>query len=191
MNRFVLRAQRARALADRLPHAREALLLFANVSEHQALGAGGEAFRALAPQAPDAWLERIEAEMRPVVGPPPDRGDNECPACGELPQLGILRQQGDGDALHLACSVCRSEWPFPRTNCPACGDAEHLEFYRSEHLAHLQTLVCTGCKTYLHIVDLKKELGCVPEADEIAAQALDAWALEQGYQKLTPNLVGV
>lgn len=188
MNRYLLRAQRARALAGRVPHAAEALLLFAQVSERQALGAAD--YRDLAPQAPDTWEERIRAERHPPQAPP-SRADNECPRCGELPQLGILRQQGDGDALNLACSVCRTEWPFPRTTCPACGDTEHLEFYRSEQLPHLQTLVCTACKTYLHILEPNKELACIPEADEIAAQALDAWALEQGYQKLTPNLAGV
>ena len=183
-----MRAQRARALADRLPHAAEALLLFAQVSERQALGAAE--YQDLAPHAPEGWQQRVRAELHPPPAPP-DRADNECPQCGELPQLGVLRPQGDGDALSLACSVCRTEWTFPRTTCPACGDSEHLEFYRSQHLPHLQTLVCAACKTYLHILEPNKDLGCIPEADEIAAQAMDAWALDQGYEKLTPNLVGV
>jgi len=177
-------------LATRVPYAKEALLLFAEVSERQALGAPREAYRPLAPQAPEAWLDRITAEITPAAAPS-DRGDNECPACGEAPQLGVLRPQGDGSALYLACSVCRTEWIFPRTTCPACGDTEHMEFYRAPDFPHIQTQVCTACKTYLHLVEPGKDLAAIPEADEIAAQALDAWALEQGYQKITPNLAGV
>ena len=58
-------------------------------------------------------------------------------------------------------------------------------------MAHLQTQVCDTCQRYLNQVDLSKELQAVPDVDEIAALPLDVWALERGYQKLHPNLVGI
>lgn len=58
-------------------------------------------------------------------------------------------------------------------------------------MAHLQTQTCDTCQRYLHHIDLSKELAAVPDVDEIAALPLDVWALERGFQKLHPNLVGI
>lgn len=119
--------------------------------------------------------------------------DNRCPYCGHPPQVGVLRPEGDGAALTLVCSLCLSEWPFPRSQCAACGerDEKQLAYYSPEQMAHLQTQTCDTCRRYLHHVDLSKELTAVPDVDEVAALPLDVWALERGFQKLHPNLVGI
>ncbi len=119
--------------------------------------------------------------------------DNRCPHCGHPPQVGVLRPEGDGAALTLVCSLCLSEWPFPRSQCAACGerDEKQLAYYSPEQMAHLQTQTCDTCQRYLHHVDLSKELNAVPDVDEVAALPLDVWALERGFQKLHPNLVGI
>ena len=119
--------------------------------------------------------------------------DNRCPHCGHPPQVGVLRPEADGSALTLVCSLCLSEWSFPRSQCAACGERDEKQFayYSPEQMAHLQTQVCDTCRRYLHHVDLAKELQAVPDVDEIAALPLDVWALERGYQKLHPNLVGI
>lgn len=119
--------------------------------------------------------------------------DNRCPHCGHPPQVGVLRPEGDGAALTLACSLCLSEWSFPRGQCAACGEQgrEKIAYYSPEQMAHLQTQVCDSCQRYLHHVDLSKEIQAVADVDEVAALPLDVWALERGYQKLQPNLVGI
>jgi len=119
--------------------------------------------------------------------------DNRCPHCGHPPQVGVLRPEGDGAALALVCSLCLSEWTFPRSQCAACGerDEKKLAYYSPEQMAYLQTQVCDTCQRYLHHVDLSKEIGAVPDVDEVAALPLDVWALERGFQKLHPNLVGI
>ena len=119
--------------------------------------------------------------------------DNLCPHCGHPPQVGVLRPKGDGAALTLTCSLCLSEWPFPRSQCTACGeqDEKKIAYYSPEQIAHLQTQVCDTCQRYLHHVDLAKDIQAVPDVDEIAALPLDVWALERGYRKQQPNLVGI
>lgn len=119
--------------------------------------------------------------------------DNRCSHCGHPPQVGVLRPEGDAAALTLACSLCLSEWRFPRGQCAACGerDEKQLAYYSPDQMAHLQTQVCDTCQHYLHHVDLSKDLQAVPDVDEVAALPLDVWALERGYQKLHPNLVGI
>lgn len=192
LSRFLSRAVRATLLAERYPAAAESLRFFAEVSRLQALGAGPAAFLQLLPHAPEDWLGRVLAETQPHSLPPdPLRKQNECPRCAAPPQLGVLRPQGDGAALYLACAICRHEWTFPRTICPNCGEADHLAFASSPGFPALLTQTCEHCKTYLHLIDMSKDLQAIPEADEIAAQPMDVWALEQGFTKMTMNLAGI
>lgn len=173
--RFWKRAARARLLADRYPASREALVYFAAVSEFQA--GSGDMPQPPAPLAPE-YLDRILRETAPQ------------PSCEHVPQLGVLRPQGDGKALSLACALCRHEWSFPRTKCPACG-SDKITFGSAEAFPAVRTQLCETCKTYFHILDLAADPEIIPEADEIAAQPLDVWALDQGYTKIFPNLVGL
>jgi hypothetical protein len=106
------------------------------------------------------------------------------------PQCGILRTQGDGVALTLLHPLTLEEQPWPRAACPACQQ-ESLEFHGSSTYEHVKVQVCTACRGYLHLIDLSIDPLAVPEADEIAALPLDCWAMEQGYAKLHPNLVGI
>ncbi|MGH7554231.1 MAG: formate dehydrogenase accessory protein FdhE, partial [Longimicrobiales bacterium] len=114
---------------------------------------------------------------------------NRCPECGEPPQCGCLRPEGHGSAFFLVCSLCATEWPFPRAQCPACG--EPAVFYSNERMEHVQIQVCDSCARYFHVIHLGKDPEAVPLVDEVAALAMDVWAAEQGLQKIHPNLVGV
>lgn len=115
--------------------------------------------------------------------------DNRCPNCGEPPQCGCLRPEAHGTKFFLVCSLCATEWLFPRTECPSCG--EPVIFYSAEHMDHVQTQVCDSCGHYLHIIHVGKDPAAVPLVDEVAALAMDVWALERGLRKIHPNLVGV
>ena len=117
----------------------------------------------------------------------------KCPRCGHPPQVGCLRLQGDGVALALSCSLCLSEWSFPRGRCAGCNetDSKKLSYYGAEQLESLQVHACDSCRRYIHVVDLSKDREAVPEVDELAALALGVWAAEQGYRKLRPNLLGI
>jgi hypothetical protein len=114
---------------------------------------------------------------------------NRCPECGEPPQCGCLRPEGHGTAFFLVCSLCAAEWSFPRAQCPACG--EQAVFFASERMDHVQTQVCERCSCYFHVIHLGKDPAAVPLVDEVAALAMDVWAVERGLRKVHPNLVGV
>ncbi|MBM3788128.1 MAG: formate dehydrogenase accessory protein FdhE [Acidobacteria bacterium] len=118
---------------------------------------------------------------------------NECPHCGHAPQLGVLRPAGNGEALMLACSLCRREWPYRRISCPQCGESDHdkLTFYTTPKYEGVQVQTCSTCSAYIYLFQPEKEPALVPEVDELSLLALDVWALELGYQKVWPNLAGV
>jgi len=214
------RAVRARQLAAARPEAREALLFYAALIEFD--GAWDELRELVREKGPSMLAdaaERLDAtEVKAAVdrylrgedreGPgsffarlllrrerPRARGapSNLCPRCGETPQAGSLRPEGDGVAFALVCSLCTNEWQFPRGQCPVCGetDREKVAWYEAEGLPHVQTQVCESCRHYLHVIHVGRDPEAVPEADEIAAIAMDVWAGEQGYRKVQPNLIGI
>jgi FdhE protein len=135
-----------------------------------------------------------------------------CPQCGGPPQLSWLAPSGDklvSGPRSLLCSRCGRSWKASRSACPACGESEEekLLVYAEElHGAvsgngghtngsqpvfpHLRIAACSTCSTYLIEVDMARDARAVPEVDELAALPLDLHASDQGFQKVTPNLMG-
>ena len=116
-----------------------------------------------------------------------------CPLCSRRPQVGVLRQLGDGAKRSLICSLCATEWEYRRIVCPACGeeDVNKLPVYVAEELGHVRVEACDTCRHYIKTIDLTKDGRAVPVVDELAAIPLSLWASENGYTKVIPNLLGL
>jgi FdhE protein len=116
-----------------------------------------------------------------------------CPLCSGRPQVGVLRQVGDGAKRSLICSLCATEWEYRRIVCPACDEesVEKLPVYVAEELAHVRVEACDTCRHYIKTIDLTKNGHAVPVVDELAAIPLSLWAAERGYAKVSTNLLGV
>lgn len=132
--------------------------------------------------------ENLQSQM------PPDRNYSKsiCPACGGLPQLAVLRPEGEGASRYLLCSFCLREWLFRRIVCPFCGeeDKEKLPRYSAEQCDYVHVEACDSCLHYLKAVDMNVDGHAVPLIDEAALAVLDVWAADHGYKKVVPNLIG-
>lgn len=117
----------------------------------------------------------------------------DCPFCGEKPQLGVLRGEGDGAKRSLICSLCCTEWDFRRLLCPGCGEEspDKLPVYTAEEVPYIRIEACDTCHTYIKAVDLSRNGLAVPLVDELATVSLNLWAEEHGYTKLQLNLLGM
>jgi FdhE protein len=115
-----------------------------------------------------------------------------CPVCGARPQVAVLRPEGDGGKRFLVCSFCATEWEFRRILCPMCGEQDHkkLPRYSVEDMPYVRVEACDTCKYYLKSVDMTVDGLAVPLVDEVATAALDVWAMERGFNKISPNLTG-
>lgn len=115
-----------------------------------------------------------------------------CPTCAGLPQMAVLKPEGEGASRSLLCSFCLCEWPFRRVICPWCGeeDKERLPRYSSEEWNYVHVEACETCKHYLKAVDLSVNGLAIPLVDEAALAVPDVWATERGYVKIIPNLIG-
>ena len=99
---------------------------------------------------------------------------------------------GGGRAV-APCATCLTVWPFRRVLCAHCGeeDERKLGYFQSPAYDHLRIDACDTCRRYLKTVDLTRLGLAVPLVDEVAGAPLDAWAREQGYEKIELNLVGL
>lgn len=126
--------------------------------------------------------------------PPADWTENFCYACGALPQVAVIRDLPDAVGIRtLSCSMCATEWRFPRLTCPHCGEtaADQLPVHTAESIAHVRVDACGTCSRYIKTVDLRKEGNAVPLVDELAAIELDIWARAEGLTKLRTNVLGL
>lgn len=117
-----------------------------------------------------------------------------CPVCDSPPQVGVLRD--DPGALGrrlLVCTLCATEWPFPRLTCAHCGsvDADGLHVHQVESVPHVRIEACDSCAGYLKAVDLRKLGGAEPVVDDLATPELDLWASDRGLVKIQANLLGL
>ena len=123
-------------------------------------------------------------------------GENRCPVCAGKPQVSCLvmrESSADGGGRDLICSTCLSAWPFRRVVCAHCGEERpfKLAYFQASQYEHVRVEACDSCGHYIKGVDLTRFGLAVPLVDEVAAAPLDLWALEQGYQKIELNLVGL
>jgi FdhE protein len=121
-----------------------------------------------------------------------DSSASVCPVCGARPQVAVLRPEGDGGKRFLVCSFCSTEWEFRRILCSVCGEQDHkkLPRYSAEDMSPVRVEACDTCKYYLKSVDMTVDGLAVPLVDEVATAALDVWAMDQGFHKISPNLMG-
>lgn len=151
---------------------------------------------------PEAFFARVL--LTPVAAVRPERlrapalapGRATCPRCGHPPQVGVVVPEGHGTSILHACSLCLQSFRGSRTRCAACGldDEAKIAFFTSEKPAGggraWQAMACEGCRGYIHLVEVDQP-DVVPDVDELAGVAMDAWAREQGWWKVQPNVLGL
>ncbi len=137
-------------------------------------------------------LQPLAENLQAQLPRPPHVIQSTCPACGSLPQMAVLRPEGEGASRFLLCSFCLCEWLYRRLACPSCGeeDKEKLPRYSAQECAHVHVEACDNCKHYLKAVDLTIDGLAVPLVDEAALAVLDVWANDHGYTKIVRNLLG-
>lgn len=122
--------------------------------------------------------------------------ERRCPFCGGKPQLSFLQNRettAESGNRDLMCAKCLSVWPFRRAVCAYCGEEQpaKLGWFKSQEIDHVRIEACDTCKHYLKGVDLTRLGTAQPLVDEVAAAALDLWAIEHGYTKIELNLIGL
>ena len=112
----------------------------------------------------------------------------QCPVCGFLPDMGVLR--GEGGKLYLHCAICGHEWRFKRMACAFCGSdlQKELHYLEVEGDDIHKIYLCHLCKRYLKITDernLPENSPLFLDLEELTTLHLDIIADQRGY---TPGI---
>lgn len=124
------------------------------------------------------------------------RAENRCPYCFGKPQVSFLKitdASSESGNRNLVCATCLSSWEFRRVVCASCGEEQpsKLSHYQTNEYEHVRIEACESCKHYSKGIDLTRLGFAIPLVDDVAAAALDLWAIEHGYAKIELNLVGL
>ena len=162
-------------------------------------------------------LEALGSDHAAVCAGPRDA--RHCPHCGGPPQLSFVAPAGEDLATgrrHLLCARCNASWGYARMTCAGCGEdsSSRLPIFNEEGttsgergsvvrglptnhgdrplavFTHIRIDACETCRRYLLNIDIASDPKAVPLVDELAALPLDLYAREQGFSKITPNLMG-
>jgi FdhE protein len=211
-SRWAARSTRARELAAARPEARDALEFLARLTAlQQSLAAQYRSADAatvpylewLAANAPAPIAQTAMAITTIPVDPADDTAEafiveallqvfppEPCPYC-KAPVVSLLREAAHGSRRSQVCGVCLTESPAPRLGCQACGEqrVEALPIFRSDATEPARIDACDTCRAYVKTIDLTRDAGACPIADDLASVSLDLWAREQGYTRARLNLL--
>jgi FdhE protein len=92
---------------------------------------------------------------------------DRCPACGGVPDVGFLDEEG---RRYYVCATCDTPWRAPRLACPSCGETrpDRLVFYAEDPY---RLYVCQSCGERFVVQDLRLN----PILDLAALRARSAW----------------
>ncbi len=105
-----------------------------------------------------------------------------CPGCGEASSARLPIFNEEGTASGERGSIVRG---LQGRLVDREGGVEKKAVF-----PHIRIEACETCRQYLLNVDLAADPKAVPLVDELAALPLDLYARDQGFSKITPNLLG-
>jgi len=164
-------------------------------------------------------LEALDAATRASCGGERDaRHCPECGGPPQLSFSTAAREDLATGPRFLECARCGAAWGYPRMTCAGCGEdsSARLNIFseqgtssgergsvvrglpssasasgrRDAVFPHMRIEACESCRQYVLSIDLASEPAAVPMVDELAAIPLDLYAREQGFSKITTNLMG-
>ena len=105
-----------------------------------------------------------------------------CPLCAGEPDLAVITPAAE---RMLICGRCAARWRFDQISCPFCLNEERSKitsFTSRDGTYRLNA--CDVCRRYIKAYDARRTArkDVMPIVDSVATLALDAAAMQRGYQ---------
>ncbi len=120
--------------------------------------------------------------------------DGVCPCCGGPPVTSAVVSFGEIEgARYVQCALCATRWNHVRVKCVSCGSTKGIGYKAIEGVAEtIKAETCDECRTYVKILDRRKDPELEPVADDVASLGLDILVTEAGWKRagVNPFLLG-
>jgi FdhE protein len=131
---------------------------------------------------------RLDAESLVPVG------DGACPSCGSAPTASLIVGWPNAEGTRFcSCSLCSTLWNYVRVQCVVCGANKEITYQEvdgSDGVIKAET--CGSCRSYVKMLNQRKDPALDPVADDVASLALDILVRETGFSRggVNPYLLG-
>ena len=116
--------------------------------------------------------------------------EGKCPVCHSQPSLSWV---GDGGRRKVFCSFCAAVGNYDRAGCMICqnNDGPKQNVFLFEGEEGFRVNACDACKSYVKTIeaDLLSRIGS--EVADLMSLPLDIVVQEKGYQRRSPNPIGM
>lgn len=120
--------------------------------------------------------------------------DGVCPCCGGPPVASAIVADLEVEgARYVQCSLCATQWNHVRVKCVSCGSTKGIAYQAIEGIADtIKAETCDQCRTYVKILNRRKDTELEPVADDVASLGLDLLVIEAGWKRagVNPFLLG-
>lgn len=135
---------------------------------------------------------RRTAGLDPLL--PQPVADGVCPCCGGPPVTSTIVATIDIDGVrYVQCSLCAAQWNHVRVKCVSCGSTKGINYQAIEGIADtIKAETCDECRTYVKILNQRKDAELEAVADDVASLGLDILVSEAGWRRagVNPFLLG-
>lgn len=132
------------------------------------------------------------ARLDPLL--PQPVADGVCPCCGGAPGTSAVVGTGNIEGVrYVQCSLCAAQWNHVRVKCVSCGSTKGIAYQAIEGIADtIKAETCDECRTYVKILNQRKDMELEPVADDVASLGLDILVSEAGWRRagVNPFLLG-
>lgn len=146
-------------------------------------------FAAAVLQVVAAWRSAL---LDPLL--PQPVADGVCPCCGGPPVSSVVAGNANIEGVrYVQCSLCAAQWNHVRVKCVSCGSTKGITYQAIEGIADtIKAETCDECRTYVKILNQRKDMELEPVADDVASLGLDLLVTEAGWHRagVNPFLLG-
>lgn len=143
-----------------------------------------------------AALQVVASRRSALLDPemPQPVADGVCPCCGGPPVTSAVIADLNVDGVrYVQCSLCATQWNHVRVKCVSCGSTKGISYQAIEGIADtIKAETCDECRTYVKILNRRKDPELEAVADDVASLGLDLLVTEAGWQRagVNPFLLG-
>ncbi len=135
---------------------------------------------------------RRSAQLDPLL--PQPVADGVCPCCGGPPVTSAVVADVNVEGVrYVQCSLCAAQWNHVRVKCVSCGSTKGISYQAIEGIADtIKAETCGECRTYVKILNRRKDTELEAVADDVASLGLDLLVTEAGWRRagVNPFLLG-